>query len=84
MEVHAHTHTPRGKEEREILPEYRKAICFLLNARTLIAKEDSTNLNIYKMPETNVPLLTKEPAILNLAKGLAAQIHTRNEVLDYS
>ena len=45
--------------------------------------EDSTNLNTYKMPETNVPLLTKEPAILNL-EGLAAQIHTRNEVLNYS
>jgi len=74
----------REEEEREILLEYRKAICFLLNARTLLAMEDSTNLNKYKMPETNVPLLTKEPAILNLVKGLAAQIHTRNEVLNYS
>ena len=73
----------REEGEREILPEYRKAICFLLNARVMIAMEDPTNISIYHRPETNVPLLTKEPATLNLVKGLAAQIHTRNKVLEY-
>jgi len=71
----------REEGEREILPEYRKAICFLLNARVMVAMENLTSPNIYNRPETNVPLLTKDPAILNQVKGLAAQIHTRNEVL---
>ena len=71
----------REEGEREILPEYRKAICFLLNARVMVAMEDRTSPNVYNRPETNVPLLTKDPATLNLVKGLAAQIHTRNEVL---
>ena len=71
----------REEGERELLPEYRKAICFLLDARIMLDMEDPISPNIYHKPETNVPLLTKDPATINLIKGLAAQIHTRNEVL---
>jgi|KBSSwiStaDraftv2_1062776.scaffolds.fasta_scaffold59348_3 hypothetical protein len=80
-DIEVHLYKLREEDESDILQEYRKAICFLLNARVMIAMEDSISPNIYNKPETNVPLLTKDPAILNQVKGLAAQIHTRNEVL---
>jgi len=70
----------RENAEEEIRHEYRKTIAYLLDARTLIKMEDTTKSYLgFKLPTANVPLLTTKPEILSLVKGLAAQLHSRQE-----
>lgn len=78
-------HKLREQVELEMTLEYNKAISTVLNAATVINLSDLSGIGIFnprkgssKMNLVYLPLLTKDPDQINLVKGLAALLYTRN------
>jgi len=78
-------HKVREDVELELMVEYQKAICTVLDAITIKTVGDSLNQAAFKQsPESTRirpvynSLVTKDPDKINLVKGLAAQLYTRN------
>jgi hypothetical protein len=77
----------REDVEREIIAEFRKAICYILDASVMVNMGENLNsvnyntglVTIIQRPAFTRPLLTKDHNTINLVKGLAANLHTRNQ-----
>ena len=81
-------HKVREDNELDLTLEYQKAVCSVLDAITIETIGDSLATYGFKQPESALkrpvykPLLTTDPDKINLVKGLAAQLYSRN-LLNY-
>jgi hypothetical protein len=81
-------HKVREDNELDLTLEYQKAVCSVLDAITIETIGDSLATYGFKQAESALKrpvyksLLTKDPDKINLVKGLAAQLYSRN-LLNY-
>ena len=78
-------HKVREDVELDLMIEYQKAICSVLDAITVKTLGDSLTTAAFNTgTESSLirpvfrPLITKDPDKINLVKGLAAQLYNRN------
>lgn len=78
----------REDNELDLTLEYQKAVCSVLDAITIETIGDSLATYGFKQADSTLkrpvynPLLTKDPDKINLVKGLAAELYSRN-LLNY-
>jgi hypothetical protein len=81
-DIIVHRYFAREEGEKEIRPEYRKAIAEILDAKFLLLFDDMNTKNSYQ--PINLPFLSTGPEKLNRIKGNAAQLLNLNSITIYT
>jgi hypothetical protein len=72
----------REEAEKEIRPEYRKAIAEILDAKFMVIFEQMDIKRDYR--PINLAFLSTDPATLNRIKGMAAQLLNLNGITTFT
>jgi hypothetical protein len=81
-DILVHRYFTREEAEKEIRPEYRKAIAEILDAKFLLIFDEMGTKRDYH--PVNLPFLSTDPAKLNRIKGMAAQFLNLNGITTFT
>jgi len=81
-DIEVHRYFTREEGEKEIRPEYRKAIVEILDPKFLLLFDDMDTKHSYQ--PINLPFLSTSPEKLNRIKGNAAQLLNLNSITIYT